>query len=302
RPAREMFEALHARADGPRVVVSTNSLAATASFITYALSYKYRRRHRRDYGFRTYEYKPFPPDPPVAVDATGAVAIPVSPDGSVQVRPRWPGPGVAVEPAPAQGQAQWQDREQEPPGRSTPLEREYSALRWAGIGVNEPVPLRRAGVRIGLHSKSLVVDGRFGIVGTHNFDPRGDNLNTESALVIDDPAFAGALAESIRRDIAPGNSWAIGPRDRPPVLSGLGYSIGKVFEHLPLFDFWPRRYATSYQFVPGPDCPLPPPMPGDADFRQCHVPVGDFPEVNLGWRSILTRITTAFGAGLVPIL
>ncbi len=86
------------------------------------------------------------------------------------------------------------------------------------------------------------------------------------------------------------------------MLPGLGYSVGKVFEQLPLFDFWPRRYATSYQFVPGPGCPLPSPMPGDEDFRRCHEPVGDFPEVNLGWRRILTRITTAFGAGLAPIL
>lgn len=282
-PAREMFATLHARPDGPRIVVSTNSLAATDSFITYALSYKYRRRHLRDFGFGIYEYKPFPLDAPVDVDATGAVEVAVDQDGSVQVVPSG-------------------ERRDGPEDRSTPLEREYSALRWAGIGVNEPVPLRRAGVRIGLHSKSLVVDRRFGIVGTHNFDPRGDNLNTESAVVIEDPVFAQALAASIRRDIAPENSWAIGPRDRPPVLSGLGYSVGKVFEHLPLFDFWPRRYATSYQFVPGPGCPLPPPMPGDEDFRRCHEPVGDFPEVNLGWRRILTRITTAFGAGLAPIL
>src|SRR5690606_26641778 len=305
RPAREMFAGLHAREDGPRVVVSTNSLAATDSFITYAMSYKYRRRHLRDYGFHIYEYKPFPLDAPVDVDATGAVDIAWNPDGSVQIQTRDPGPDLTVEPVRPEGQAQRQGGDadaDQPAGRSTPLEREYSALRWAGIGVNEPVPLRRAGVRVGLHSKSLVVDERFGIVGTHNFDPRGDNLNTESAVVIEDSAFARPLAARIRRDIAPENSWAIGPRDRPPVLSGLGYSVGKVFEHMPLFDFWPRRYATSYQFVPGPDCPLPPPMPGDADFRQCHVPVGDFPEVNLGWRSILTRITTAFGAGLVPIL
>ncbi len=304
KPAREMFAALHARGDGPRIVVSTNSLAATDSFITYALSYKYRRRHLRDYGFRIYEYKPFPLDAPVDVDATGAVDIAVNPDGSVEVIPADARLDATAGPTAPEGQAGPQDppRQAPPEGRGTPLDREYSALRWAGIGVNEPVPLRRAGVRIGLHSKSLVVDGRFGIVGTHNFDPRGDNLNTESAVIIEDPVFARALGESIRRDIAPENSWAIGPRDRPAVLPGLGYSVGKVFEQLPLFDFWPRRYATSYQFVPGPGCPLPSPMPGDEDFRRCHEPVGDFPEVNLGWRRILTRITTAFGAGLAPIL
>ena len=303
QPAREMFAGLRAREDGPRVVISTNSLAATDSFLIYAMSYKFRRRHLRDLGFQIYEYKPFPLDAPVDVDATGAVDIAINPDGTVQVHTRDAGPGVTVEPQAAQGQAQWQGDGAGPTSpRTTPLDREYAALRWAGIGVNEPVPLRRAGVRVGVHSKSIVVDERIGVVGTHNFDPRGDNLNTESAVVIEDPAFAQALAGSVRRDIAPGNSWAIAPRDRPPVLSGLGYSIGKAFEQLPLFDFWPRRYATSYPFMPGPECPLPPPMPGDEDFRRCHEPVGDFPEVNLGWRSILTRISTAFGAGLVPIL
>ena len=301
-PAREMFRGLHAREHGPRVVVSTNSLAATDSFIIYAMSYKYRRRHLRDFGFLVYEYKPFPADAPVDVDATGAVDIAWNPDGTVDIQARAKQPDATVAPQPAGGQEQWQDPDAAPQSPGTPLEREYSALRWAGIGVNQPAPLRRAGVRVGLHSKSLVVDERIGVVGTHNFDPRGDNLNTESAVIIDDPRFARALAESIRRDMQPGNSWAIAPRDRPPVLSGLGYSINKVFEHLPILDFWPRRYGTSYQFVPGPGCSLPPPVPGDPDFRECHEPVGDFPEVNLGWRSIMTRITTAFGAGLVPIL
>jgi hypothetical protein len=45
--------------------------------------------------------------------------------------------------------------------------------------------------------------------------------------------------------------------------------------------------------------PLP---PGDARFRECYEPVGDFPEVSLGLKSLLTRIFTAFGAGLAPIL
>ena len=283
--ARGLFRELHAREDGPRVVVSTNSLAATDAFIIYAMSYKYRRRHLREFGFNIYEYKPFPADAPVDVDATGAVDIAWNEDGTVDFEARGGKPGEA-DAGPAR----------------TPLEREYSALRYAGIGANQPVPLRRAGVRVGLHSKSLVVDERIGVVGSHNFDPRGDNLNTESAVVIEDPRFARALAASIRRDMQPGNSWVIAPRDRPPVLSGLGYSLGKAFESLPILDFWPRRYGTSYQFVPGPGCEPPAPLPGEADFRECHQPVGDFPEVNLGWRSILTRITTAFGAGLVPIL
>ena len=133
------------------------------------------------------------------------------------------------------------------------------------------MPLQRAGVRIGLHAKSLVVDERIGVVGTHNFDPRGDRYNTESAVVIDDPAFARALADSIRRDIAPANSWTIAPRDKPPVFSGLEYSLAKLSERMPIFDLWPVRYATSYEFQPGPQCPAPLP-PADRGFPRLLPP------------------------------
>lgn len=274
--AQDLFRELHERDDPPRVLVSTNSLAATDAFITYALSYKYKRRHLREFGFEIHEFKPFPQDAPIDVEATGTV----EPGIAAASRPRLDGSDRA---------------------RTRPLEREYSALRWSGFSAHERVPLHRGGVRFGLHAKSLVVDGRIGVVGTHNFDPRGDVYNTESAVVIEDTAFAQALAASIRRDMAPENAWTIAPRDRPPVLSGLDYSLGKVSEALPVFDLWPTRYATSYEFRPGPDCPAPPP-PDDPRFRACHVPVGDFPEVRMGLKGLLTRIFTAFGAGLAPIL
>ena len=93
----------------------------------------------------------------------------------------------------------------------------------------------------------------------------------------------------------------IARRDKPPVFSGLDYSLGKMSEALPLFDLWPMRYATSYEFKPGPDCPLPLPA------ERSRIPsllraVGDFPEVNVGPKWLYTRLLTAFGAGLVPIL
>lgn len=273
--AQDLFRELHQRGDPPRVRVSTNSLAATDAFITYALSYKYKRRHLREFGFEIHEFKPFPQDAPIDVEATGTIEA-----------------GVVGEAG---------DDADDERRRTRPLEREYSALRWSGFSAHERVPLKRGGVRFGMHAKSLVVDRRIGVVGTHNFDPRGDNYNTESAVVIDDPAFAGALADSILRDMAPANSWTIAPRDRPPVLSGLDYSLGKASEALPVFDLWPTRYATSYEFLPGPDCPAPPAM-RDPHFRACHAPVGDFPEVKLGLKTLLTRIFTAFGAGLAPIL
>src|SRR5690606_31734462 len=223
KEAQATFARMHERESPPRVIVSTNSVAATDSFITYALSYKYKRRYLRDFGFEIHEFKPCPEDAPIALDATGALDISWNADGSVNL-------GPSAQPAAPDGDgtrgdgddAEGDDAEQR---RKSPLSREYAALRYAGVGVHQRVPLKRAGVRFGMHAKSLVIDNRIGVVGTHNFDPRGDDYNTESAVIIDDPEFARALAASIRRDMAPGNSWVIARRDKPPVLSGLEYSL-----------------------------------------------------------------------------
>jgi putative cardiolipin synthase len=295
-----MFDgALQARPSPPKVVVSTNSLAATDAFIVYALSFKYKRRYLREFGFHIYEFKPFPATAPIdlAAIAAGAEQTKASAlalEGASAVRLDAPSGSTGA----SNGSAD-DDR------RETPQQqREHVATRYfgsGGEGANAPVALRRAGVRIGLHAKSMVVDERIAVIGTHNFDPRGDRYNTESAVVIDDPAFARLLADSIRGDMRPENAWVIARRDKPPVFSGLDYSIAKVSEALPLFDLWPWKYATSYEFTPGPGCPAPLPR-DDPGFRRCYTPVGPFPEVNGSVKGLTTRIFTAFGAGLAPIL
>jgi putative cardiolipin synthase len=243
-------------------VVSTNSLASTDAFYVYALSHKYKRRYLRDFGFRIHEFKPFPASAPIDLEATGAL------DGEVLG-------GGATEALVRSGSAGRRGRE--PRG---------------------PLPLKHAGLRVGLHAKSMVIDGEVGMVGTHNFDPRSDRLNTESALIVYDPGFAAELAAAILRDTQPENAWTIAPRQRVALLSPVNDGVGLLFESLPLFDLWPFRYATSYELKPG-CAPLP---PGDPRFHDCYEPVGDFPEVGLPLKSIYTRILTAFGAGLAPIL
>jgi len=291
-PAQDLFRQLHKRALPPRVVVSTNSLASTDSFITYALSYKYKRRFLRDLGFEVHEYKPFPADAPIDIAATGAPLPDLQ--GSTDEE------GARARDAERRRQAHADNTGSVVNYYGRPLESEYAAVLARRRNL-ERVPLQRAGVRVGLHAKSLVVDERVGVIGTHNFDPRGDRYNTESAVQVDDRAFARALADSIHRDIAPANSWTIAPREKPPVFSGVEYSLAKLSERMPIFDLWPVRYATSYQFQPGPRCPAPL-APSDASFRDCYRPVGDFPQVNLGFKSLMTRIFTAFGAGLAPVL
>jgi phosphatidylserine/phosphatidylglycerophosphate/cardiolipin synthase-like enzyme len=153
--------------------------------------------------------------------------------------------------------------------------------------------------RVSMHAKSLVIDRRTSLVGTHNFDPRSDRFNTESAVIIEDAPFAEQLAASLLRDMERGNSWVIAPVQRGPApLYALSRMLESISTALPLFDLWPFRYATSWEA--DPDCP--PVEPGQPGFHDCHRDVGDFPEVDSPMRRFLTRLAAAFGAPAVPIL
>jgi phosphatidylserine/phosphatidylglycerophosphate/cardiolipin synthase-like enzyme len=164
-------------------------------------------------------------------------------------------------------------------------------------------PLKRAGVRLGLHAKSFVVDGAVAVIGSHNFDPRSEEYNTEAGFIIYDREFASRLRESILRDAAPENSWTIARRRRAPLFGPVSNALANISAALPIFDFWPFRYATSYEFDPdNPAACTPPPPPGAENFNACFVDVGDFPEVDLPLKTIYTRIVTAFGAGLASIM
>jgi putative cardiolipin synthase len=264
RDAQKLFRELQARPEPPVITVSTNSLASTDAFPVYALSHKYKRRYLREFGFHIFEFKPFPADIPIDIGTTGAL------DGL-------------------------DDHEE----FFSESRRAFgSGASGSGGDLRGPLPLKRAGLRIGLHAKSMVIDDELGMVGTHNFDPRSDKFNTESALIVHDAGFAAELAATILKDASPENAWTIARRPKPVVLSGVTYSVGKAFEALPLFDLWPFRYATSYELRPGCE-PL---EPDDPRFHECYEAVGDFPEVGLPLKSIYTRILTAFGAGLAPIL
>ena len=140
--------------------------------------------------------------------------------------------------------------------------------------VNKPLPVTRKGARMGLHAKSLVVDRRIGVVGTTT-SIRAARTTTpkarSSSMTRPSPSswLRASCATPTRRIRG---RWPRGP----PVLSGLNYSVGKASEALPILDFWPWRYATDYEFKPGPDCPQPLPRQ-DPDFHRCYVAVGDFP-------------------------
>jgi phosphatidylserine/phosphatidylglycerophosphate/cardiolipin synthase-like enzyme len=188
------------------------------------------------------------------------------------------------------------------PGDAGTLFADYALLSGNGDGNGYlrygKAPLTSHGVRVGMHAKSIVIDDHLTMIGSHNFDPRSDNYNTESGFIIDDKAVAEAVGSAILRDIEPQNSWTIAKRPRTNLLHRINYAIADFSAALPLFDFWPFRYATSYELNPG-CAPLP---QNDPHFYDCYTAVGDFPEVDLPLTTIYTRIVTAFGAGAMGIL
>lgn len=258
RMARQTFRSIQKRKHPVEVRVSTNSLAATDAFPAYALSHKYKRLYLKELGFRIYEFKPFPESAYMRVGQSLG----------------W------VNPHPAEG---------------TDTNTLIGSVGSAG---KIPIFNNDEKIRVGLHAKSMVVDKRLAVIGSHNFDPRSDEYNTESMLVIDDLDFAKRLSASIENDMQPDNAWVIAPRKSMPALANFNYTMGKLSEQMPIFDIWPWPYATSYQLKP--ECSAIAYV--DSRFDACSEPVGDFPEVNMSMKAVYTRILTAFGAGFEPIL
>jgi putative cardiolipin synthase len=85
-----------------------------------------------------------------------------------------------------------------------------------------------------LHAKTLVVDSKIVYIGTFNFDPRSENLNTEVGAIIHDPALARAVQASIETDMAPANSWDAGRDDPDQYVSLAKRSKARLFQLMPL--------------------------------------------------------------------
>ena len=65
---------------------------------------------------------------------------------------------------------------------------------WEWIGVEPGGDAPHYGT---MHSKFAVVDRRLSLVGSYNLDPRSARLNSETALVFENPGLAAVLARSI---------------------------------------------------------------------------------------------------------
>lgn len=85
-----------------------------------------------------------------------------------------------------------------------------------------------------LHAKTLVVDGITTFIGTFNFDPRSQNLNTEVGAILHDATLARAVEQAIETDMAPGNSWNAATDDPDQYVSLGKRSKARLYQLLPL--------------------------------------------------------------------
>ena len=85
-----------------------------------------------------------------------------------------------------------------------------------------------------LHAKTMVVDGKAVYIGTFNFDPRSENLNTEVGVIIHDEALARAVEAAIETDMAPGNSWDAARDDPDQYVPFPKRAKARFYQLLPL--------------------------------------------------------------------
>jgi phosphatidylserine/phosphatidylglycerophosphate/cardiolipin synthase-like enzyme len=152
--------------------------------------------------------------------------------------------------------------------------------------------------RLIVHSKFFVVDDHVSFVGSHNFDPRAKNLNTESALIVWDDELAQQLQMIFERDTSPQNSWVVARREKIPLVGNASDLIAAISSSLPLFDIWPFEYSSNFELKEGFE-PLP---PTHVDFYEHYNDVGIFPEKGLSYEDLGTRFVRAFGGFLIDIM
>ena len=188
------------------------------------------------------------------------------------------------------------------PGDVRQMIRRYDTLIAEKKGWEE-VPeemelVQTPGPRVGTHAKCFVLDDRIAWIGSHNLDPRGENINTEAVLVIWDEDVALALKEQIMHDAEPQNSWLMAKRRKAPIIGVFGGLLETISRALPVLDIWPFYYTTSYELRPE-KAPVP---PDHSDFHDHYKAVGPFPGVHLSRRAIWSRLATAIGGWAAPLM
>lgn len=275
--AIELFRSIRTSRPEMRVHVSTNSLAATDSWPTYAASYAQKAIFLRDLGFEVGEFRPIPDDIHDMMDY-------------VTLLDRLPTPAEA---------------DGEPSGefRIDP--------RLRSIEVPTPAGPRKIGSRINphlerppflcIHQKSLVVDDTTLFVGSYNLDPRSEELNTECGFLISGSPVVVEARRSIERDLEPRNAYRVAAARTLFGSSHVRRWFESVSARAPI-DLWPWRSTTSYCLRA--DAGGDPPRNSDhPEFDQYWEDVGPFPLLGrLSRKRMRARLFKGFGMSLRPLL
>jgi len=256
--AISLFRELRKKRSNLVIQISTNSLASTDNWYTYAISFQQKQIYLQDLYFQIYEMAPVP----------GQVIALMPNYEQLRCRPFTPA------------------EQKELGGRASELETCGPIRTGLSFGQEKGQPY------LSLHSKSLVVDDYHVFIGSYNLDPRSENINTEAGLLLDGKEIASLLAASIRRDMAPANSWIMARRQMPLGLDTANSLIATFSRMLPVVDPWPIQYAGSFRLRDHAR-PVPPDSP---DFYEQYEDVGDFPLVDV------TRLDKLMGTVMVKSL
>jgi len=108
-----------------------------------------------------------------------------------------------------------------------------------------------AGVKLGLHTKSVVFDGSASFIGSFNLNMRSVYLNTEMGLLVHSPELARCITSAFRPKIEPGNSWRVTLDDDGKLLWS-GHREGRERHYVgePEAPFWQSFSASFLSLFP----------------------------------------------------
>lgn len=267
---QNIFRKLNEKPDKLKVVVSTNSLAATDNWVTYAANYKEKRIYIEELGFEMWEFKPVP----------GHISRMMNYEKLLIREPFSREIGMY-------GQKKFK----------------INKNQLDALSINASTSLQNIHLQtrpyLSMHAKSFVFDNNISFVGSYNLDPRSEIYNTEMGVIIRDINFSQQLKESIKKDILPQNSYFVALKKNRPLLSVINILFYRLSEALPFGDIWPVKPHSCFELRQGePQVNF-----GHPEFYNKWKNVGNFPGIPfLAKKQLSARIFKAAGIIFKPLL
>lgn len=85
-----------------------------------------------------------------------------------------------------------------------------------------------------IHAKTMVIDEEIVYIGTFNFDPRSQNLNTEVGVIVHNSQLAAAVSAAIKTDMSSANSWNTAKDNPDQYVSFIKRSKVRFWQLMPM--------------------------------------------------------------------